>query len=59
VAYEVARQKGANLEGPGTAETNRDLVSVIGSIWTDRKDELKTATVAEARDVARQELTVS
>lgn len=59
VCYEVARQKGATLEGPGTQEENRTLISVIAEIWNERKQELETATLAEARTVARQEITVS
>lgn len=59
VCYEVARQKGATLEGPGTQDENRALVSVIAEIWNERKDELSTATVSEARNIARQEVEVS
>jgi hypothetical protein len=59
VAYEVAKSKGANLEGTGTQTNNQDLIRVISEVWNDRKGELSTATVAEARDIARQEVTVS
>lgn len=58
ICYEVARQKGASLEGEGTQQENRDLVSVIADIWNDRKDELAAATIAEARKIARQEIEV-
>lgn len=59
ICYEVARQKGASLEGPGTQSENQSLVSVIAEIWNDRKDDLDTATVSEARTIARQEVHVS
>lgn len=58
IAYEVARQKGATLEGPGTQDENQALVSLIAEVWNERKDEISTSTVAEARNVARQEIEV-
>ena len=59
IAYEVARQKGAQIDGEGTQQTNQQLVSVIADVWNDRKEDLSTATVSEARTIARQELSVS
>jgi hypothetical protein len=58
IAYEAAKAQGATLEGPQTASTNRELLSVIAEIWTDRKDELSTATRTEAREIADQEISV-
>lgn len=59
ICYDVANEKGAELTGPGTQGTNQTLVSLIAEVWNDRKAELNTATVAEAQNVARQEITVS
>lgn len=59
VAYEVAKSKGANLEGTGTQSNNQSLIKVVSQVWNDRKDELSHATVAEARDIARQEVNVT
>lgn len=58
IGYEVARQKGATLEGAGTQEENQELVSLLAEVWNDRKDEIATSTVAEARDIARREIAV-
>ena len=59
ICYDVAREKGANLEGTGTQSTNQELVSIIASIWNDRNPDLSTATVSEAKTIARQEITIS
>lgn len=58
ICFEVARQKGASLQGPGTQEQNQMLVSVVASIWNQRKEDLQTATVAEARSIAQSEISV-
>lgn len=58
ICYDVAKTKGASLEGPGTQQNNQDLVSVIADIWNDYKDELIAATVAEAREIALREIEV-
>jgi hypothetical protein len=58
IGYEVARSKGANLEGTGTQSANQELVSVLADIWNDRKSDLSTATVAEARNIARSEISI-
>lgn len=59
ICYEVARQKGAQLEGPGTQGENQALVSLIAEIWNERKPEISTATVAEARRIAEAEVVVA
>lgn len=59
VCYEVARSKGARLEGQGTQQENQALISLIAEVWNERKDELSTATVSEARSVAQTEIQVS
>jgi hypothetical protein len=55
VAFEVAKSKGMQ----NSQENSANLISVASEVWNDRKDELSTATVAEAREIAEQELTVS
>jgi len=59
IAYDVAKAKGAQLEGSGTQQTNQNLVSVIAEVWNERKSEISTATVAEAKSIARNEISVS
>lgn len=54
VAFEVARSKGM----ASSQENSQDLVSVLAAVWRDRKEELSSATVAEARQVARDEIHV-
>lgn len=54
VAFEVARSKGMQ----SSQENSQDLVSVLAAVWRDRKDELSTATVAEARNIAESEIHV-
>lgn len=58
VAYNVAERKGADITGLGTQENNQVLVSVIAEVWNERKDELDSATVAEARTIAEQEIEI-
>lgn len=36
-----------------------DIVSVGADVWNDRKEELRTATIAEARQIAQQEIEVT
>ena len=59
ICYEVAREKGAELDGEGTQRTNQNLVSVIADVWNAEKGTISTATVSEAKNIARRELTVS
>lgn len=54
VAFEVARSKGMR----SSQQNSQDLVSVLAAVWRERKDELSTATVAEAREIARSEIHV-
>lgn len=54
IAFEIAREQGM----VSTQETNRDLISVASAVWNDRKPELSTATIAEARLIAREEIHV-
>lgn len=59
LAYRVAKRKGADIEGPGTQANNQEMVSLIAEVWNDRKPELSSATVAEAKNIAEQEINVS
>jgi len=59
IAYQEAVRKGAELEGEGTARSNRELLSIIAEVWQDRKDELSTMTRTEAREVADNEISVT
>lgn len=52
---EEAESQGADLSD---FETNSDLVSVAGSIWRDRKGEIRQASPTEARRIASEEVTV-
>lgn len=54
IAFDVAKQQGADL---GTEQTN--VISVAADVWNDRKSELSTATIAEARSIAENEITVA
>lgn len=39
-----------------SAETSAELMSWAAEAWSDNKEELKTATVAEARDAVQRAL---
>lgn len=54
IVFDIAKQKGAQT-GP---QDNAKTLSVAGSIWSDRKDELKDANQSTARDIADQEVVV-
>jgi len=54
IAFDVARSKGMQ----SSQENSRDLVSVLAAVWRDRKDELSTATLAEAERIAKEEIHV-
>jgi len=53
--FEVAKQDGAQFENISDGSS---VVSIAAEVWQERKGELKTATAAEARDIARQEIQV-
>lgn len=54
VAFEAARSKGMR----SSQENSQDLISLAAQVWNRRKAELSTATVAEARAVADEEIHV-
>lgn len=56
IAFDVAKARGMDTS---SQEANADAVSTFAEIWRDRKDELATATVAEARAVAQEEINVA
>lgn len=49
--FDVAESKGANVS---TEQT--EIISVAAEVWQDRKPDLSTATVAEARRIADDEI---
>lgn len=53
--FEVAKADGARIED---ISDGSNVVSVAAEVWQDRKEELRTATAAEARDIAQQEIRV-
>lgn len=55
IVFEVAKEKGEVID---SQKASAQTVSVGADIWRDRKDELTAATIAEAKNVARQEITV-
>lgn len=55
LAFEVAKRRGMNT----SRENNNQLISVTAEIWNERKDELETATISEARSVLEREISVS
>jgi hypothetical protein len=55
VCFDVAKSKGLETSQRASA----DLVSLAAEVWNDRKEELETATEAEARRVARSEVQVA
>lgn len=54
--FEVAKNEGAQFEN---IDDGAEVIGVAADIWGERKQELRTATMAEARDIARQEVDVS
>lgn len=54
IVFNVARSMGAD-----TSTEQRNIISAAAEIWNRRKDELDAATVNEARNIARSEITVS
>lgn len=55
IAFEEARSQGME----SSQENSQALVSVVADIWNDRKDDLQTATVSEARSIASTEIEVA
>jgi len=55
ILFEVAKSEGAQFEN---ISDGASVVNVAAEVWQERKEELATATAAEARDIARQEIEV-
>jgi len=55
IAFEVARTKGMK----SSQENSQDLISVVSQVWNRRKGELNSATVAQARQIAKQEIQIA
>lgn len=55
IVFDVAQSEGAQIDNIADGSS---VISVAAEIWRDRRGELSTATIAEARDVARQEIDV-
>lgn len=53
LVFEVAKEKGAHIDD---ISDGSNVVAVGAAIWRDRKAELKAASVAEAREIARSEI---
>lgn len=54
IAFSEARSQGME----SSQENSQELISVVADVWNDRKDELKTATIAEAEKIAAEEISV-
>lgn len=55
IAFDEARSQGMR----SSQENSQELVSVVADIWNDRKEELSSATVSQARNIAQAEITVA
>lgn len=55
IAFDVAKEKGMEP----SRENSASVISVGAEVWNEQKDHLSTATVTEARTVARREINVS
>lgn len=53
IVFDVARSMGAD-----TSRRQTEIVSAAATIWNDQKEELETATAAEAREIAQQRVSV-
>lgn len=56
IVFDVAKSEGARFENINDGAA---VVSVAADVWNERGNQLKTATAAQARDVARQEIEVN
>lgn len=54
IAFEEARSQGMQ----SSQENSQNLVSVIAAVWNDRKGELSSATVQQAKRIASEEIQV-
>lgn len=54
IAFEVAERKGARFEG--LADGGTFVGDVVAPLWNQNKQELSTATMAEARQLAERRI---
>lgn len=54
IAFDEARRQGMQ----SSQENSQDLISVVADVWNDRKEELDSATIGEATEIARSEITI-
>lgn len=71
IAFNVAKARGFDPARPGRQRTlaggrsfskdnpNAQAVAVFAEIWNERKDEIKSASRSEAREIAQDEVTIS
>jgi hypothetical protein len=57
IGYEVAREKGAELSGPGTQEANREFMSMLSEAYN--QNDHSEASEQAARRFLREEITVN
>lgn len=55
IAFETAEEQGMR----SSQENSQALISVAADVWNDRKGELQSATIAQARNVAEEEISVA
>lgn len=55
VVFDVVKSHGGEFD---SIDDGAEVVEIVADIWRDRADELKTATKAEARNIALQEIEV-
>lgn len=55
IVFDVARQRGAQF---GSIEDGQPVIRLAAEVWKDRKDEIAPVSVAEARDIALEEVEV-
>ena len=56
VCRSEADRQGADMND---FETNSMVVEVAGAVWRDRKDEIESANRSRAKEIARDEISVS
>lgn len=56
VVWDSAKAKGI---GTPSFEESQDVTGLAAEVWNDRKDEIKTASEAEAKEIADDEVVVA
>jgi len=55
IGHEIYKEKGGTYRGKAAAP---QLTSTLAAFWRENKDQLKSASRSEARQIARQNMTV-